>query len=176
MHKEWKSSIQVDAPVERVFAAVADFERHPEWDKYTRKVELTKPGAADGSGAEWKIYEQLGLFALGNFENRNKTTLGLAKRHVREVSPNQRVAWHTHPVPNIGIGAEVVFSFEPQGSGTKVTETVTINVPGVLEAVARLILRDLENRQHGQWEASLQNLKAVCEGVAVAEPETALTT
>jgi uncharacterized membrane protein len=169
MHKEWKSSVEVDAPVERVFAAVADFERHPEWDRYTRKVEMVKPGAADGTGSEWKVYEMLGLVALGNLDTKNRTTLGLAKRHMREVRPNERVAWHTHPVPNIRIGAEVSFSFAGSDDRTTVTQTVTINVPGVLEAVARLILRDLENRQHGQWQSSLQNLKALCEGVTVGE-------
>ena len=49
----------------QVFALVADFNKHPEWDKFTKKVELVKPGDANGAGAEWKVYEQLGLFALG---------------------------------------------------------------------------------------------------------------
>jgi uncharacterized membrane protein len=163
MKKEWEHSVMVDAPVDQVFALVADASRHPEWDKFTKRVELAKEGDAAGVGAEWKVYEQLGLFTLDDEKLASSRLTGLAKRVVRELVPNKRVAWHTHPVPNVGISADLSYDFVEQGNSTRVTFEAVVSVPVVLEQVRRAVLRNLDDRQHGQWVASLEKLKAVAE-------------
>jgi uncharacterized membrane protein len=163
MKKTWEHSVVVDAPVDQVFALVADTSRHPEWDKFTKRVELVKEGDANGVGAEWKVYEQLGLFTLDDEKLASGRLTGLAKRVVREVVPNKRVAWHTHPVPNVGITADLSYDFVEQGKSTRVTFNSVVSVPGVVERVTRVILRNLDDRQHGQWAASVEKLKAVAE-------------
>ena len=163
MKKSWQHSVLVNAPVEDVFELVAGFEHHPEWDRFTKKVELTQEGGADGVGAEWRVYEQMGLFSLGQPDYDSKFMTGIAKRVVREMSHNKRVAWYTHPVPNIGISAELSYDLEVEGSGTKVTFTAIVGLPGVLEKVGRIILRNLDSRQHAQWQTNLENLKGAAE-------------
>jgi uncharacterized membrane protein len=163
MKKSWQHTVHVDAPVNEVYDLVAGFQHHPEWDRFTKKVELTKEGDANGSGAEWRVYEQMGLFSLGQPEKDPKFLTGIAKRVVREVTPNQRIDWYTHPVPNIGISAEMAYDFEAAGDGTKVTMTAVVSVPGVVEKVGRIILRNLDDRQHAQWQSSLEHLKSNAE-------------
>lgn len=171
MKKSWEHSLLVQAPVESVFELVADFNRHVEWDRYTKRVELVKAGDERGVGAEWKVYEQLGLFSLGEEEQEPRHSVGLAKRTVREVTPSSKVVWHTHSVPNVGISAEISVEFWAEAEGTRVTETVVVSVPGVLEKMGRLIVRNLDKRAQGQWTASLEELKALAERQVAAVPE-----
>jgi uncharacterized membrane protein len=164
MKKSWQHSVDIEAPIDQVYELVAGFDHHPEWDRFTKKVELLKEGDANGSGAEWRVYEQMGLFSLGQPEKDPKFLTGIAKRVVRNATPNERIDWYTHPVPNIGITAEMSYEFAAEGSGTKVTFTAVVSVPGVLEKVGRIILRNLDTRQQSQWQSSLEHLKSTAEG------------
>lgn len=167
MKKQWQHSVLVDAPVDELYKLVSEFDHHPEWDRFTRKIERMDGGTGNGVGSEWKVYEQLGLYSLGEEEREPRHSTGLAKRVVREAVVNERVAWHTHPIPNIGISADMVFEFASEGAGTRVTQTATVSVPGVVEKVGRLIVRNLDERQQGQWRASLEKLKAIAEQARV---------
>jgi uncharacterized membrane protein len=174
--KAWEHSVVVQAPVEQVYQLVADISRHPEWDKFTKRVELAKPGQSDGVGAEWKVYEQLGLFSLGEVAGPDSKHLsGLAKRVVRELVPNARVSWHTNAVPNVGVSADMTYEFASNGSETTVTLHTVVSVPGVIERVGRVILSNLDKRQQGQWAASMENLKAQAEVAYAANGRVAAT-
>lgn len=173
MKKSWEHSVVVEAPVDQVFNLVADVNRHPEWDKFTKRVELVKAGQPDGVGAEWKIYEQLGLFALGDLKPGPNHLTGLAKRVVREVVPNERVAWYTHAVPHVGVSADMSYDFAAEGDVTRVTFRAVVSVPGVLERVGRVISRNLDDRQQGQWRASLESLKEQAEQAYAASARVA---
>jgi len=163
MKKAWEHSVVVLAPVDEVYALVADITRHVEWDKFTRRVESSKPGDANGIGAEWKVYEQLGLFSLGEEEIDSRHLTGLAKRVVREVEPNKRFAWHTHSIPNVGVSADLSYDFVDKGDSTEVVFKSVVSVPAVVERIGRIILRNLDTRQHGQWAASLERLREIAE-------------
>jgi uncharacterized membrane protein len=163
MKKAWEHSVVVKAPVDEVYTLVADVSRHPEWDKFTKRVELAKEGDANGIGAEWKAYEQMGLFTLGEKESDSRHLTGFAMSFVRDAVPNQRVAWHTHSVPNVGVSADLSYDFEAQGDATKVTFKSVVSVPTVVEKVAGVILRNLDSRQHAQWAASPEQLQSVAE-------------
>ena len=169
MKKAWEHSVVVQAPVDEVYSLVADVSRHPEWDKFTRRVELSKPGDANGVGAEWKVYEQLGLFSLGVEESDSPHFSGLAKRVVSEAEVNKRFAWHTHPVPNVGISADLIYEFVDQGDSTQVNLTAVVSIPSVVERVGRVILRNLDTRQQGQWAASMERLRGIAEEAAARE-------
>ena len=103
MKKSWEHTLHVDAPIDQVFALVSDFNEHVAWDRFTKKVELMSPGDDNGRGAGWRVYEQMGLFSLGEPDYDPKMMTGIAKRTVREVEPNKRIAWSTHPVPNLSL-------------------------------------------------------------------------
>ena len=173
MKKTWEHSLVVQAPVDQVYGWVADFNKHPEWDKFTKKVEETKPGDANGVGSEWKVYEQLGLFALGQGERDPKHLTGLAKREVRVVEPNEKIVWRTHAIPNVGIGADVTYTFAAEDGGTRVGFRVDVDVPKLMEKMTKLILSNLDTRQQAQWTASLENLKSMAEAASPAYAATA---
>jgi hypothetical protein len=140
---------------------LADFYRHPEWDHSTVKVEKTKDGDSSGVGAEWKIHETFDLFRTGLKESEKKKATGLVKRVLREVVPNQKVEWHAYPIPRVGVSADYTFRLEPDGSGTKVTQQVTLNVIGLVDAVARRITWDLDTNVQKIWTQNLQQLQSV---------------
>jgi uncharacterized membrane protein len=169
MKKSWQHSVLVEAPVDEVYRLVANFENHPEWDRFTKKVERTKAGDAAGVGDEWRVYEQMGLFSLGEPEKDPKFMTGIAKRVVRQATENECVEWHTHPVPNIGISADLSYGFVAEGSSTRVNFSAVVAVPGVVEKVGRIVLRNLDTRQQSQWQSSLEHLKGVAEGAHTRE-------
>jgi uncharacterized membrane protein len=161
MQKLWEGSVHIDAPVGQVFPYLADFYRHPEWDRLTLKVEKTKDGDSSGAGAEWRIHETCDLFSLGPPGAHVKQGTGLAKRVVKEVVPNKTVAWHAHPIPKLGISTDYLYQVESDGDGTKVTQRVTVNVPGVLDKVARLVAKNLDSNLRQIWPQSLQRLETL---------------
>jgi uncharacterized membrane protein len=164
MQKLWEGSVHIDAPVDQVFPYLADFYRHPEWDRATIKVEKMKEGDSSGAGAEWRIHETFQLFNLGPASSEGseaKRGTGLVKRVVREVVPNRKVEWHAHPIPRLGVTAEYLFRVEPERGGTKVTQQVTFNVPGVLDAVARVVAKNLDSNLRQVWPKNLQQLETV---------------
>ena len=161
MQKLWEGSVHIDAPVDQVFPYLADFYRHPEWDRATVKVEKMKEGDSSGVGAEWRIHETFDLFSLGPAGSDVKKGTGLVKRVVREVVPNRKVEWHAHPIPRLGVTADYLFRVEPERGGTKVTQQVTFNVPGVLDAVARVVARNLDTNLRQIWPRNLQQLESL---------------
>jgi uncharacterized membrane protein len=161
MQKLWEGSVHIDAPVDQVFPYLADFNRHPEWDRATLKVEKTKEGDSSGAGAEWRIHETFDLFSFGLAEPEAKKGTGLVKRVVREVVPNRKVEWHAHPIPRLGVSADYLFQVEKDGKGTKVTQQVIFNVPGIVEAVARVVARNLDSNLRQIWPNNLKQLETL---------------
>ena len=174
MGKEWTGTVRIEAPVEQVFAYLADFTRHPEWDASTHRVELHQPGDANGVGAVYRAYESLSSLAPDTTGSPMKDRAGLADREVKELVPNRRIAWHTHTVPRMGISADASFDLEPDGDGTTVNQTVRVKVPGVLDAIGKAVFRQLDDKQTAQWESNLQNLKQATESGTPVVREPAL--
>ncbi|MFL5758663.1 MAG: SRPBCC family protein [Thermomicrobiales bacterium] len=161
MEKHWEGSVHIDAPVDQVFPYLADFTRHPEWDQSTLKVEKLTEGDDTGVGAEWKIYEAFDLFGIGRRETKPKLGTGLVKRVVRDVVPNHKVEWHAQPIPRIGVTADYLFQVEEEDGGTKVTQQVTFNVHGVLDAATRVLTKNLDKNIRQIWPQNLQQLESV---------------
>lgn len=158
---EWKGSVHIDAPAAEVYRYLADFSQQPDWDHAVAKTEQVAAGDAQGVGAKWRTNERLD--SLQSDRNRKPLlrtgSVGVTVREVRELTPNERVAWHAYPIPRMGITADCAFTLTPVDGGTRVEETVQINTLSVMEAVGKFVFRGLDAKQQAQWEANLLNLK-----------------
>jgi len=172
MSKEWTGSVHVAAPVEQVYAYLADFTRHGEWDEATERVEHLD---GQGVGAKYRAYERLGsLLKVGGKESFLGNQAGVAHREVTSLVPHSHIEWHTFPVPKMGISADCAFALAPDGDGTMVRQTVRINTPSVVDAMEKVIFRNMDAKQQTQWDQNLRNLKSLVERDApVREPALA---
>lgn len=153
----------IDAPAELVYARLAAVDRHPEWDETAQRVEPIAPGDASGLGSEWKVYEHFGIFHSASGDDRAKQGTALSKRTIKELVPNERVAWSTHTLPNFGIGATVTWTLHPEGRRTRATVEVAISVPTVVERVGRVMLKALDDRYDVRLNTLIDRLKTESE-------------
>jgi hypothetical protein len=176
MSREWTGSVRIKAPVEAVYAYLADFTRQSEWDAATMRVELKKAGDASGVGAEYRAYERLDLLArVREHAPLMKDQAGLVDREVREMIPNRRIAWHAHPVPRMGLSLDCAFEFQPDGDGTLLTETVRLNSWTIVDKMQQVVFRSMDEKQYAQWQENLERIKKNVEKNApVAAPEAVL--
>jgi len=138
-------SITINAPVEKVFAYMADPMSEPEWlpgAVEVKDVTLTE----EGVGSHYRsVYKLLGLL----FESET-TTL--------EYIPNQRIVTQSKG----GIVSTWTYTFEPHDGGTKANVVVEFTVPiPVLGKVAEaLALKQIER----EADLAVANVKAIMEG------------
>ena len=172
MSKEWTGSVHVAAPVEQVYAYLADFTRHGEWDEATKKVEHLE---GQGVGAKYRAYERLNsVLKLGDKDSLFGNQAGVTHREVTSLVPHSHIEWHTFPVPKLGISADCSFELSPEGDGTTVRQTVRINTPSVIDAMEKVIFRNMDAKQQAQWDQNLHSLKTMVERTApVREPALA---
>ena len=55
----WQGFVDIAAPVDKVYAYLADFPKHCEWAQTLESMELKKPGDANGVGAVYRTGEAL---------------------------------------------------------------------------------------------------------------------
>jgi len=153
----------IDAPAAVIYDRLASIARHPEWDETAQRAEPVTEGNATGVGAEWKVYEHFGIFHSISGDDRSKQGTALSKRTLKELVPNERVAWGTHTLPNLGVSATLTRTLTPEGSATRVVVDVSISVPMVVERVGRVLFRSLDERYEKQLVTTLDQLRAVSE-------------
>jgi uncharacterized protein YndB with AHSA1/START domain len=101
-------------PPEQLFAVVADPERHPELDGSgtVRSVQASRVPLEVGSTFD--------MHMVRGFPYATRST-------VTELDPGRRITWSTRPLTfplSLLIGGRTwSYTFEPEGAGTKVTET-----------------------------------------------------
>ena len=178
MAKQWQGSVHINAPVSEVYRYLADFARHSEWDHSATRLEQVEKGDANGIGAQWRSYEKLD--SLQSDKGRKPLlqlhgNVGVAVREVRELVPNKRIAWHSYPVPRMGVTADVAFDLVEENDGTKLSQTVQINAPGVMESFGKFVFRNLDAKQSAQWESNLQAVRHALEGKTAPAPDAAKT-
>jgi uncharacterized membrane protein len=169
MQKLWEGSVHVDAPAEDVWAYVADFNRHPEWDAFAKEVSLVKAGDELGVGAEWKVREPLGMLKSEGNKNWLEHGVAPARRQVRHIIPGQKIVWFTQPVPKVGVNAEVTVEIIPDGNGALVRQAIELHVPGVMDVVGRVLVPKRDQLLQEAWQKNLNQLKRVVEGATVRE-------
>ena len=107
-------SIHVSAPPDRVFAYLADLERHVEWSGELsfglEKLRIATPGPLKAGS----VFKSVGLLSSKAGVEDTST--------ITEILPHSRLAWET---VSEGAGQQNTFrwayTLEPQGDGTKLT-------------------------------------------------------
>jgi len=175
MDIEWQGSIEIAAPVERVYAYLADFPRHCEWAQTLERMEQTKPGSSSGVGAVYRTYERQGFQSdrLPRGPLPEKASKGTTVCEVRELEPNRRIAWHADATPKVGVHADLAFDLAPTNVGaTRLTQTIRMHQPWLMTKVFPLMFKlsmaEMDRRAREQWQASLRNIKAIMEEDAAA--------
>ncbi|MDQ3043548.1 MAG: SRPBCC family protein [Chloroflexota bacterium] len=167
MATQWKGSVRIAAPVDDVFAYLADFNRHTEWDESTASVEQLELGDANGVGAKFKVHEHLQTLRSDlNARSVMRPSVGLAGWEVREVVPGNRISWNSYAIPRFGVTADFTFTFASDGDGTVLTESVDFHVPAMLDAAARKLFKGIDEKQTSQWQRNLENIKRMVEQTA----------
>ncbi len=138
-------SVTINAPVEKVFAYIADPMSEPEWlpgSVEVKDVTLTEEGV--GSHYRW-VYKLVGL----RFEGES-TTL--------EYIPNQRIVTQSKG----GIVSTWTYTFEPHDGGTKANVVVeyTIPIPVLGKVAEAFALKQIER----EADLAVANIKARMEG------------
>jgi uncharacterized protein YndB with AHSA1/START domain len=153
MRLHWENSIEVPIPVERVYAYLADFSKHGEWARTLERMELVREGDSSGVGARYITHERL------EFKPGGKASSSRTMCEVRELVPDQRIAWHAHPLPRVG-SAELCFDLTPTpDGGTRITQTVKEYYPAPIALMMRVMWNITEDGIRKQLDAGLQTLK-----------------
>jgi uncharacterized protein YndB with AHSA1/START domain len=137
------NSININAPVEKVFAYVADPMTSPEW--LVGATEVTDvTGSGVGQHYHWK-YNMLGI------PLRGETT-------VSEYVPNERRVTDSKG----GAISKWTFTFAPHEGGTKLDLELdyTIPVPVLGKLAEKLVLK----RNQSEADLSMENIKQQMEG------------
>jgi uncharacterized protein YndB with AHSA1/START domain len=102
--RELRAETLIDAPPERVWAALTDLSRMPEWSpELVRMLPLTPGGLKVGQ-------QYLGL-------NRRRAVLWPTRSVVSVLEPGRTLAWDTR-----SSGARWIFDLSPSGGGTTVVQ------------------------------------------------------
>lgn len=165
MNISWQGVIVIDAPVERVYAYLADLPRHAEWAQSVQQLVLVQPGDASGVGAVYRTAERQAWQA--DRAPRAPLTEGVAGTtmcEVLELVPGRRIAWRSWaPVPGVRHEGMYAFELAHATGGTRLTQTAALADNWLGDIVSRLVFKTTPARACAQWAASLRNIKAVLE-------------
>jgi uncharacterized membrane protein len=132
------NSVNISAPVERVFAYVSDPTNLPEWmGSLSEVTDVT--GSGVGQHYNWK-YNMVGIPLRGDST-------------IIELVPNERLATESKS----GVENTFTFTFTPNESGTKLDLEVDYNIPvPVLGKLAEQLVLKRNRREAEMW---VENLK-----------------
>ena len=122
--RELRAEAYVDAPPDRVWAALSDLSRMPDWSpELVRMVPLKRGGLRVG---QW----YLGI-------NRRNAVVWPTRSVVAEVEPGRRLTWDTR-----SSGARWIWELVPEGDGTRVVHRrpVPTGITGMSKVFAPLFL------------------------------------
>jgi uncharacterized membrane protein len=102
------NSIDISAPRDKVFDYVADVETHPQWVKWTKRVEITSPDRT-GVGATHSMVMQVGprKETVEEIVTEYKENQLFTRRHTRGMEMTDRLA-----VVSVGDATKVAWSIE----------------------------------------------------------------
>lgn len=166
MNIQFHETIQIDRPVEQVYAYLADFLRHVEWAQTVAQMEQVKAGDGSGVGAQYRTRERQAMHHDRKPGQRlTKGMPAVTLCTVDELSPNRRIRWHAHSVPKM-LHNKLEFGFASDGNGgTKLTQVMDFHIPAVPTFLFRLMFGgDLQAKATRQGVAGLENIKLILEG------------
>jgi len=176
MKIQWQKTIRINAPVEQVYAYLADFTRHGEWAQTIAEIRQTRPGDKQGVGAVYRTYERQAMQANRSpGEQLRRGMKAVSVCEVKELIPNQRIVWHAYMTPSVGMYADLRFEFAaaPDG-GTLLTQHIFMYAPALMGLMFRLMFgRELYQKSYAQWEAGLNNIQLLVEQKRVVKSNAA---
>ena len=141
-----EQSIDILAPIERVFAIIAHQpERMPEWwDTFETQQRITPPPTAIGSISRY-VYNMMGIRIKGEHQ-------------VIQFDDNRRLVVKTIS----GIDSMFEFGFSSIENGTHLKVRIAYNLPG--SVLGQLLNRlTIEQKNERDLITALENLKAIAE-------------
>lgn len=143
-------SATIDAPPERIYPQVADFHNWPKWSPWEDvDPELTRTysGAQSGTGA---VYGWSG--------NRKA---GRGRMEITDATEPSRVQIDLLFEKPFKARNDTVFTIQPEGSGSRVTWTMTGRKTFMTKVVG--VFTSMDKLVGGDFEKGLRRLKAVAE-------------
>lgn len=144
-------SALIAAPPEAVFRHVNDFHKWQDWSPWAKldpeaKISFAGPEAGTGAQFTW---------------NGNKA-VGEGRMTIVDATPPRAIKLKLEFVRPVESTADVAFSFEPAGDGTKVTWRMT-GESGFMHRIFCLFV-SMDKMVGRDYERGLANLKSVVEG------------
>lgn len=122
-------SVAINAPPEKVFGYVSDLTRHPEWSGGKLKIEALTPGPV-AVGSQYKSYGEVA--GQQNRPNELRVTKLESPTHFAFVAKD----------PGFGEVTNA-FKFSPQGDGTLMERTLSMQMNPVMAFAFKLFIRPL---------------------------------
>lgn len=169
MDIRWHGTIQIDVPIEQVYAYLADLPRHAEWAQSVERLDLVRPGDRSGVGAVYRTAERQDWQT--DRAPRAALTRGVAGTtmcELVELIPGRRIAWRSWaPVPGVKHVGRYAFDLAPDGrGGTRLTQSAALEDNWLGDIVSHLIFKTTPEKARAQWQASLGNVKVALEEYA----------
>ncbi len=148
-------STTTTAPPEAVFKVVNDFRQWDSWSPWSKldpAMKVTLEGPPEGVGA---VYHWSGNNEVGEGTTR-----------LIESKPSEKVGMKLEMVRPMAGTTDVQFTFQPEGTGTKVTWAMQGKRPFIGKIVG--LFMDCEKMCGDQFNEGLANLKKIVEGAPKA--------
>ena len=149
--RELRAETTIDVPPDRVWEALADVRRMPDWSPQLVRMVPLKPGGL-------KVGQQYLGF------NRRKAVIWPTRSVVAQLDPEKTLAWDTR-----SSGARWIYELSPEGADTKVVHRRP--VPKKLTLLSRLFAPVAlggndghADELEGQLALTLERMKATVEG------------
>ena len=166
MDIHYDTTIHIKRPVGEVYAYLSNFPRHIEWAQTLERLEKVREGDSHGVGTQYLTYEKQAFQANRKPYEPIKQRIALPAKtmcEVRDLAPNQRIAWHAHMVSDPKTYADWEIDLASDGNGgTRLTQRVDYRFGPMPGWVGVLLF--IEKRAHRQFDAGLQNIKLILEG------------
>ncbi|MFC1634879.1 SRPBCC family protein [Planctomycetota bacterium] len=134
-------SINIDAPPEKVFARIEDFESNIEW--VPSLIEIKNVTGKGKGQTHQSVYKMMGI----------KMEMDVT---VTEHVPNERLAFESG-----GGDGKMIYALEPLNDGCKLDVTYEYSVP--IPLVGKIAEKLLKKRNEREFQTCLENLKELVE-------------
>lgn len=148
---EVSRSAVIEAPPEKVFPLVNDFHESDKWSPWAdldpnATYEFSGPDSGVGAKHSWS----------GNKD------VGVGSQEIVESEPNKRIKLLLKFEKPMEAESDVVYTFEPEGEGTRVTWTMSGENNFLGKAMS--LFMDCDDMVGSQFEKGLANLNDVAKG------------
>ena len=143
-------SIDIQAPSERVYALINDFQQFPKWSPY-EKLDPAMKRTFTGP--------QAGIGAVYGWSGNGKA--GEGSMEIVEATPPARIGMRLEFKRPFAATNQATFSMVPQGSATRTTWALDGPMPFVSKVFSVFV--DLDRMVGKDFEEGLANLKALAE-------------